>query len=109
MRCYLAFLFLGLLTSTICAQEAVPKPTGKTLIGKRSQLELLFTRTRDIEGGLTEGPAVAPDGSIYFSDIALGEDKGMIMRFDPATRKTTVFKEDSKKSNGMIFSFTASA
>ncbi len=38
---------------------------------------------RPIKGGLTEGPAAAPDGSIYFSDIPNGPDKGMIVRYDP--------------------------
>ena len=103
MRSFMAAVFVLCLSSTLGAQEGLPKPTGKGLVGKNSQLELLFTRSRDIEGGLTEGPAVAPDGSIYFSDIALAGDKGMIMRFDPATKKTTVFQEDSKKSNGLIF------
>src|SRR5262249_14440794 len=43
------------------------------------------------------------DGSIYFSDIPLGKDKGMILRFDPKTKKTTVFTDDSYKSNGLKF------
>ena len=103
MRSFVTGVFVLFLASTVCAQDALPKPAGKGLLGKNSQLELLFTRVRDIEGGLTEGPAVAPDGSIYFSDIALAGDKGMIMRFDPATKKTTVFQKDSKKSNGLIF------
>src|SRR5206468_2320621 len=66
-------------------------------------LELLFTRSAPISGGLTEGAAVAPDGSIYFSDIPFGKDKGMIMRFDPKTKKTTAFTDDSHKSNGLMF------
>ena len=68
-----------------------------------AKLEKLFTRTSDITGGLTEGPAVAPDGSIYFSDIPFGQDKGQILRFDPKTRNTTVFAADSHKSNGLSF------
>jgi gluconolactonase len=68
-----------------------------------AKLELLFTRSAPIRGGLTEGPAVAPDGSIYFSDIPVGEDKGQILRFDPRTKKTEVFVADSGKSNGLIF------
>ncbi|MBI2823208.1 MAG: SMP-30/gluconolactonase/LRE family protein [Planctomycetia bacterium] len=68
-----------------------------------AKLELLFTRTAPINGGLTEGPAVAPDGSIYFTDIPLGPDKGMILRFDPATRKTSVFTADSGMANGLMF------
>jgi gluconolactonase len=46
---------------------------------------------------------VAPDGSIYFSDIPIGKDKGMILRFDPRTKQTTVFTADSGKSNGLMF------
>ena len=63
--------------------------------------ELLFTRTAKLNGGLTEGPAVAPDGSIYFTDMPFGSDPGMILRFDPGTRKVTVFTADSGKANGL--------
>ena len=38
------------------------------------------------------------DGSILFSDIG-----NRIMRFDPKTGKTTVFREPSGRANGMIF------
>lgn len=66
--------------------------------------ELLFTRKAKINSGLTEGPAVAPDGSIYFTDMPFGiEDNGLIMRFDPRTRRTTVFTDNSGKSNGLAF------
>ena len=68
-----------------------------------AKLETLFTRSAPIKGGLTEGPACAPDGSIYFSDIPVGKDKGMILRFDPKTKKTEVFTDDSHKSNGLKF------
>jgi gluconolactonase len=83
--------------------EAPLKPTGEDIVSPDAKLELLFTREAPIKGGLTEGPAVAPDGSIYFSDIPFGADKGMIQRFDPKTKKTTVFAEDSAKSNGLKF------
>ncbi len=79
------------------------KPTGESIVSPDAKLELLFTRSAPISGGLTEGAAVAPDGSIYFSDIPFGKDKGMIMRFDPKTKKTTVFTDDSHKSNGLMF------
>jgi gluconolactonase len=81
----------------------LPRPTGEDIVSPDARLELLFTRSAPIRGGLTEGPAVAPDGSIYFSDIPFGKDRGMILRFDPGTRKTTVFTEDSHKSNGLKF------
>jgi gluconolactonase len=81
----------------------LPPPTGERIVPVGARLELLFTRTAPIKGGLTEGPAAAPDGSIYFSDIPFGTDKGMILRFDPRTKKTTVFARDSHKSNGLAF------
>ena len=99
MRC---LLLLALASSTWAAD--IPKPSGSPkVIHPQGQLELLFTRSAPIEGGLTEGPAAAPDGSIYFSDIPFGDDKGMILRFDPAANKVSVFSEDSGKSNGLIF------
>jgi gluconolactonase len=83
--------------------DDLPAPTGERFVSPDARLELLFTRSAPIKNGLTEGPAVAPDGSIYFSDIPFGEDKGMILRFDPRTKETTVFAEDSGKSNGLMF------
>ena len=50
------------------------------------------------EGSFTEGGALDRDGSILFSDIG-----NRIMRFDPKTGKTTVFREPSGRANGMIF------
>lgn len=99
MRAFLVLLAL----SGIVAAEEIPPPTGEEIVSPDARLELLFTRTAPISGGLTEGPAVAPDGAIYFSDIPAGEDAGMILRFDPATRHTAVFSYDSGKSNGLIF------
>jgi len=98
-----AAFWLLLITSTAAEEVAIPRPTGESIVSPDAKLELLFTRSAPITGGLTEGPAVAPDGSIYFSDIPFGKDKGMILRFDPKTKRTTVFAEDSRKSNGLIF------
>ena len=78
-------------------------PASEPIVPADAKLEHLFTRTADIKGGLTEGPAVALDGSIYFSDIPFGKDKGMILRFDPKTGEIIVFTEDSYKSNGLAF------
>jgi gluconolactonase len=69
-----------------------------------ARLELLFTRNAELNSGLTEGPAVAPDGSVYFTDMPFGlHDNGMILRFDPKTQRTTVFTHNSGKSNGLAF------
>ncbi len=60
------------------------------------------------EGGhLTEGVAVAPDGTVFFSDITFTTETGMqaghIMRFDPRSNKTTVYRSPSGMSNGLKF------
>ena len=69
-----ALVLGGSTTYAVLADDLVPPG---------SKLELLYTRSAPIKGGLTEGVAAAPDGTIYFSEIPFGEDKGMIMRFDP--------------------------
>ncbi len=92
-----------LAVSVVRAAGEVPPPRGAGIVDPQARLEHLFTRTAPIRGGLTEGPAVAPDGTVYFSDIPVGTDKGMILRFDPKTKKTTVFAADSRKSNGLYF------
>lgn len=64
---------------------------------------------------LTEGVAVAPDGMVYFSDITFShasttEDgalhAGHIWKFNPKTKKTTVFRSPSGMSNGIKFDAT---
>ena len=109
LRLQSELVFVGLFslvvttTSSILADGHIPKPTGETIVDSNAKLELLWTRSAPIEGGLSEGPAVGPDGSIYFSDIPFGEFKGMIQRYNPQTGETTVFTDDSGKSNGLIF------
>ena len=71
------------------------------IVPEGAKLEKLYTRTAQLNGGLTEGPAVAPDGSIYFTDIANGTDPGTIVRFDPRSGRSTVFAADSGKANGL--------
>lgn len=50
------------------------------------------------DGEFTEGPCLGPDGCIYFSDIG-----NRLMKFDPATMKTTAFRDPSGRSNGLKF------
>jgi gluconolactonase len=50
------------------------------------------------EGMFTEGGALAENGAVLFSDIG-----NRIMRFDPQTGKTTVFRDPSGRANGLIF------
>ncbi|MEM7231849.1 MAG: SMP-30/gluconolactonase/LRE family protein [Planctomycetota bacterium] len=94
-------LFLGWVSSlgwTAAGAAAADSP-----VPPGAKWERLHVRSAPVSGGLTEGPAAAPDGSIYFSDIASGEHKGRILRFDPRTKKTTVVLKDSRKSNGLMF------
>ena len=87
-------LALGLVTDTAAAQRPAILP-GATV-------EKVFAG-----GFFLEGPAAAPDGSIYFSDItnppASGWQLGHIWRFDPATGETRIFRSPSGQSNGLEF------
>ncbi len=57
----------------------------------------------------TEGPAAALDGSIYFSDItftagaAWPAEAGHILRYDPTSGRTAVYRSPSGMSNGLKF------
>ena len=62
-------------------------------VAPRSKIEKLWS-----EGEFTEGPAEGPDGCVYFSDIG-----NRIMKFDPKTGKTAVFRDPSGRSNGLKF------
>ncbi len=67
-----------------------------------SQLEEVYS-----DAHFTEGPTVAPDGTVYFSDITFTHQTDMqaghIMRYNPETDETTVFRSPSGMSNGMKF------
>jgi gluconolactonase len=80
-------------------------PTGdEEILPAGAQLEVLYD-----DGFFTEGAAVAPDGTVYFSDItftfASGEppEAGHILRYDPETGTTVVFRSPSGMSNGLKF------
>jgi len=64
-----------------------------SIVPADAKLEKLWS-----EGDFTEGPAYGPDGCIYFSDIG-----NRIMKFDPATSKTTAFRDPSGRANGLDF------
>ena len=101
MRAQALFLLVAALCINVGGQAvyAAENP----IFPKDSQLELLHTRQVQLNSGLTEGPTVAPDGSIYFTDMPFGSDNGMILRYDPKSGKTTVFTDNSGKANGLTF------
>lgn len=70
-----------------------PREPAETVVEPSAKLEKLWD-----EGSFTEGGAKAADGAILFSDIG-----DRIMRFDPKSGRTTVFREPSGRANGMIF------
>ena len=73
-----------------------------TIIAPGAELEELFS-----DAHFTEGPTVAPDETVYFSDITFTDQTDMqaghIMRYNPETGETTVFRSPSGMSNGMEF------
>jgi gluconolactonase len=80
----LAVLLLG--SPCLGAKENLIVPEG-------AKLEKLWS-----QGSFTEGPAYGPGGGVYFSDIG-----NRIMKFDPATGKTTEFRNPSGRANGLDF------
>ncbi|MFN0021513.1 MAG: SMP-30/gluconolactonase/LRE family protein [Pirellulaceae bacterium] len=79
------------LRCVLCA--VVEEKPVEPIVPASSKLELLWG-----EGEFTEGPALAPDGSIFFSDIG-----NAIYRYDPKSGKTELFRRPSGRSNGLMF------
>ncbi len=99
------FVFVAAALFSFVAEVAVTvaQSPENAIVSDHAALELLHTRSVKLNSGLTEGPAVAPDGSIYFTDMPFGNGQGMILRYDPKTNRTTVFTDHSGKSNGLAF------
>lgn len=94
-------LILGAFIALSGRSESQP---GNDIVPKGAKLELLF----DAGLVLTEGCASAPDGTIYFSDITFSHvskdrEAGHIWKFDPKTKKTSIFRSPSGMSNGIKF------
>ena len=91
LRCVLASMPPTVAVAIVA--EAQKATVEEAVVPTGAKLEMLWN-----EGDFTEGPALAPDGSIFFSDI--GET---IYRFDPANKQTKVFRRPSGRANGMMF------
>lgn len=89
------FVFTSLLVmSPSLAFAADFLPTAQTdFVPEGATPELLWD-----EGEFTEGPAVAPDGSIVFSDIG-----NRLLKFNPQTKQLTIFREKSGRANGLMY------
>ncbi len=81
-----------ILAAMVAGQPPTEKPS-VSVVPPGARLEKVFG-----EGEFTEGGAMDADGSILFSDIG-----NRILRYDPKTNKTTVFREPSGRANGMMF------
>jgi gluconolactonase len=92
LRCMLADQ--GATAAVVLGELPDFQPTAQDqIVTADAKLEKLWA-----EGEFTEGPALAPDGSIFFSDIGR-----TIYRFDPKTGETAVFRNPSGRSNGLKF------
>ncbi len=79
---------------SLLAGEAAFTPTAQeAIVPKGSKLEVLYD-----EGVFTEGPAAAPDGSVYFSDIG-----NRLLRWNPEDGKVSVIRNPNGKTNGLMF------
>lgn len=77
----------------LAAASAPPDVDASSVLEPGAKMEKLWG-----EGEFMEGGALAGDGSLLFSDIG-----NRIIRFDPATEKTTIFRDPGGRSNGLIF------
>lgn len=85
---------LALAACTSAAAPPPPAPSAPPALPLHAAPETLTDGYRFVEG-----PALAPDGSIYFTDIPAKR----IVRYDPATGHTTDFTTDSGGANGLMF------
>ncbi|MBX3414525.1 MAG: SMP-30/gluconolactonase/LRE family protein [Pirellulales bacterium] len=90
---YALMLVCGLACGGLATAGDFRATAQEKIVPQGAQLELLWG-----EGEFTEGPAAAADGAILFSDIG-----NRILRYDPRSHKTTVFREPSGRANGLFF------
>jgi len=80
------------------------KTSGIDIIDSNSKIKEVFAGG---EGLLLEGPAMAPDGTLYFTDITFthveGMKAGIIWNYNPNTGETKVFRSPSGMANGLSF------
>ena len=71
------------------------------IVPEGAKLELLFTRTAKTQRRADRRSGRGARRQHLFHRHAVWRRPGMILRFDPATRKVTVFTDDSGKANGL--------
>jgi sugar lactone lactonase YvrE len=89
MKSFLTVAMVVTMASGAMAQTDF-KPTAQDkFVPAGAKPELVFS-----DGEFTEGPVLAADGAILFSDIG-----NRILRFDPKIGQTGVFREPSGRAN----------
>lgn len=83
---------------------SIPVSVGRSSPAVVVRAEKIFAddaSIRKLAGGFlfTEGPAVGPDGKIYFNDIP--NEKTHV--YEPQTGKLSVFRENTGKANGLFW------
>ena len=82
------------------------------LIGNTAGSDAIFAPDAELKelfngAHFTEGVSVAPDGTVYFSDITFTDQTDMqagnIWKHNPETGETTIFRSPSGMSNGTKF------
>ncbi len=80
------------------------KTSGFDIVDPNSKIKEVFAGG---EGLLLEGPTMAPDGTLYFTDITFthveGMKAGIIWNYNPQTGETKVFRSPSGMANGLSF------
>ena len=80
------------------------KTSGTNIVDPNSKIKEVFAGG---EGILLEGPTMAPDGTLYFTDITFTDVEGMkagiIWNYNPQTGETKVFRSPSGMANGLSF------
>ncbi len=96
------------LTCTVAAGLAL----APALIGNAASHDAIFAPDAELKelfngAHFTEGVSVAPDGTVYFSDITFTDQTDMkagnIWKHNPETGETTIFRSPSGMSNGTKF------
>lgn len=94
----------AVVTGTGCSSESTTAPPGTASRYDRlgddaflSELGVLV----EVEDSVvfTEGPAVARDGRVYFTNVRMSK----ILRWDPRSESLDVFRENSNAANGLLF------
>ena len=87
-----------LLSSSVFADSKAPSHCAGLKTGRFLGLAQIETEIKDSKI-FTEGPAVDRNGIVYFTNVPAEK----ILAWDPRKKKLSVFRENSNKTNGLLF------